>query len=221
MPFRALPASFAMLLLLPLVAAAQILGTGPQADFHDTSMLKPPPGQKVALVVFEDLGCPGCARFHPFEVQAVERTRVPLLRHDFPIPAHIWTFQGAVCARYLQDRVSPRLAEQYRSDIFAAIGRITSKDDLEQFNQRWFREHGQALPFVIDPSGALTKEVQADFDLGMRMGLRFTPTVVVVTPDRYQVICGVKGSANDPAQIEPVLQAAIAQTRATRGHTAQ
>ena len=201
-----------------VLGGAQILGTGPQTDFRDTSMLKPPAGQRVALVVFEDLGCPACARAHPFEMRAVERLHVALERHDFPIPAHIWTFQGAVCARYLENKVSPRLAEQYRSDVFAAQGSILSKEDLQQFNQRWFPAHGQALPFVMDPTGALGRAVQADFDLGRRLNLRFTPTIVVVTPQKYQVICGGTGGLeNDPARIEPVLEAAIAQTKAQGG----
>ncbi len=210
-----------MLVMLAVgMGRAQILGTGPQTDFRDTSMLKPPAGQKVALVVFEDLGCPACARAHPFEMRAVEELHIPLERHDFPIPAHIWTFQGAVCARYLQDKVSPRLAEQYRSDVFAAQSSILSKEDLQQFNQRWFPAHGQALPFVMDPTGALGRAVQADFDLGRRLNLRFTPTIVVVTPQKYQVICGGTGGLeNDPARIEPVLEAAIAQTK-TQGGTA-
>ena len=206
------------LLLGVLPVRAQFLGAGPQADFHNTSMLKPPAGQKVALVVFEDLGCPGCAAAHPYEMKAIEQTHVAFLRHDFPLAAHVWTFQGAVCARYLQDKVSPGLATQYRTYVFASQRQIASKDDLQQFTQTWFQRHGQQMPFVLDPTGALAKEVQADFDLGMRLNVRYTPTVVVVTQDRYQVVCGTKDGMNDPARIAPVLEAAIAQTKAEAAH---
>lgn len=189
----------------------------PQAPdgFRDTSMLKPPAGSRVAIVVFEDLGCPGCARAHPLEAAAAERNHVPLVRYDFPIPAHIWTFDGAVCARYLQDRVNPRLADEYRTAVFQAQAQIGSKEDLQQFTQQWFNRHGQVVPFVMDPDGRLAREVKADFDLGMRMNLYATPTLVVVTRDHgYQVVCGVRGGNTDPAKLEAVVEQAVAQSHA-------
>lgn len=202
-----------------LTSSAQILGTGSQAQFHDTSILKPPAGEKVALVVFEDLGCPACAHAHPYEFQAIQRTHVAFLRHDFPLAAHIWTFQGAVCARYIQDKVSSQLATQYRTDVFAAQQQVGSKEDLEHFTRLWFQHHGRQMPFVFDPAGSLAKEVQADFDLGTRLNVRYTPTVVVVTKDKYQVICGTKDGPNDPEQILPTIEAAIAQTKEQRPHS--
>ena len=39
------------------------------------------------------------------------------------------------------------------------------------------------------------------------------PTVVVVTRNQYQVVCGTKDGANDPTQILAVIQGALAQTR--------
>src|SRR5580698_1416567 len=82
----------------PFAMKAQFLGTGPRDEFRDTTILRPTAGSKVALIVFEDLGCPACARAHPLENQAIEQTHVPLLRYDFPLEQHIWTFEGAVCA---------------------------------------------------------------------------------------------------------------------------
>ena len=39
---------------------------GGQGDpFKDTSMLKPPPGVKVAIIEWEDLECPACAHAFP------------------------------------------------------------------------------------------------------------------------------------------------------------
>jgi protein-disulfide isomerase len=192
-----------------VTARGQFYGQVPDAGFKDTSMLRPPTGHKVALVVFEDLGCPGCAAAHPYELKAVEQTGVPLVRYDFPLAAHIWTFQGAVYARYIQDKISPELAGQYRTDVFASQMTIASKDDLEKFTQRWLTRRGKQMPFVVDPNGELAKKVQADYDLGRKMGLQFTPTVVVVTHDKYQVVCGVKDQMN-PEQILPAIQGAIA-----------
>lgn len=93
--------------LMPLAVQAQFAGTPPSNGLHNLSLLKPPAGSKVAIVVFEDLGCPACAHAHPIELQVAAATHVPILRFDFPIEAHIWTQQGAVCARYIQIKSAP------------------------------------------------------------------------------------------------------------------
>jgi protein-disulfide isomerase len=64
----------------------------------------------------------------------------------------------------------------------------------------------------VDPNGTLAKEVNADLELGKRLNLQYTPTVVVVTRSAYQVVCGTKDGANDPTQILPIVKAALAKT---------
>jgi hypothetical protein len=201
------------LLLSPFALRAQSFGTNPPNVFRNLSSLKPPTGSKVAIVVFEDLGCPGCAYAHPIELEAAKRANVPLMRYDFPFPAHIWTFQGAVCARYIQNKFSPQLADQYRSDIFKVQSSIAGKDDLQHFTQVWLQRHGHTMPFVMDPDGSLAKAVQADYDLGLHINLTHTPTVLVVTKDRQQIVCGTgTNETSDPSKIYPVVEAALAST---------
>jgi hypothetical protein len=138
---------------------------------------------------------------------------VPIVRHDFPIASHIWTFNGAVCARYIEDKINPRLAGEYRSAVFASQSAIASKEDIQRFTIQWLQKHGQQMPFVLDPDGHLAAEVQADSDLGRRLGLTETPTIVVVTQNNYQLVCGKEG-ARDPMQLFPILRAAIDQANA-------
>jgi protein-disulfide isomerase len=199
-----------------VVLSAQFLGTSPANNLRDVAAIKLPSGSKVAIVVFEDLGCPACAHAHAIEIDAAKRANVPLLRYDFPFPGHIWTFQGAVCARYIQEKINPQLANDFRSDVFAAQSRIASKDDLQQFTQRWMQQHNQKMPFVMDPDGSLAKEVQADYDLGLHIKVGYTPTVIVMTKDQHQVVCGTKDGPNDPSSILPVVQAALTTTRNSR-----
>ena len=82
----------------------------------------------------------------------------PLVRYDFPIAAHVWTFEGGVCARYLQEKVSPKLAGEYRSAVFLAQSSILSKDALQRFTQRWMQQHGLQMPFGMDPKGELADQ---------------------------------------------------------------
>jgi protein-disulfide isomerase len=191
---------------------AQFVGAATPDTFRDKSMLKPAPGSRVSVIVFEDLGCPACARAHPIEIAATRKYHCPLVRYDFPIPQHIWTFDAALCARYLQDKVNPKLSEEYRSAVFQSQSMIASKDDLQRFTSHWMQQHGQQMPFVMDPQGKLGAEIKADYDLGLRLGIAKTPTIVVATQTHYQVICGMDNSC-DANQLYPVIEAALKQTR--------
>ena len=162
-------------------AVAQTAVGGPVANFHDTSMFKPPAGAKVAIVEFEDLECPACARAFPIVHEAMKHYNIPLVRHDFPLPMHLWSHDAAIIARYIQDKISPDLATEYRREVFASQYQIASKDDLHAFTQKFFAAHGHQMPFVIDPTGQFDREVMADKALGEKMGLQETPTIVVVT----------------------------------------
>src|ERR1700761_6412048 len=113
-----------------LVAASAVAQTSMppnQVDhFTDTTMLKPPAGTKLAIVEWEDLECPACAHAFPFVHTAVGQYKIPLVEYDFLIPGHIWSHQAALYARYMKDKVSPQLAEDYRRQVFAAQYRIAS-----------------------------------------------------------------------------------------------
>ncbi len=61
------------------------------------------------------------------------------------------------------------------------------------------------MPFVVDPQGTLTKEVQADYALGERIGLTQTPTIWVVTPKNWIQV-------TDVTQLYQTIDAAIAQS---------
>src|SRR5205085_11152030 len=64
------------------------------------NVLRPPKGVKVAIVVFEDLQCPDCANAAPLLEEASRTYKIPVVRHDFPLPMHNWSKQAAVTARY-------------------------------------------------------------------------------------------------------------------------
>jgi len=205
--------SLAAALCLPVAARAQFTSQAPVGPLKNLSLLKPPSNSKVAIVVFEDLGCPHCAVAHPIELQAAAQTHVPIERYDLPIPSHVWTYEGAVCARYIQNRISPALANQFRTDLFAAQMRISSREDVLQFTQSWLQRHGKQMPFVVDPDGSLAKQVDSDVELGRRLNVSWTPTIVVVTDHQQQVICGANAQGGDPREIIPVVEAALAHVQ--------
>lgn len=153
--------------------------------FKDTSSLHPPEGVKVAIIEFQDLECPACAAAFPVVHGAIAHYGIPLYEKDFPLRQHIWSFDAAVWARYLEDKVSPQTADEYRGSVFKAQQGIASKDDMMSFTRRFFQSHGLKMPFVADPTGDLTKEVVADRTQGEKIGLMHTPTIIVCTQHEW------------------------------------
>ncbi|HEV7219219.1 MAG: DsbA family protein [Terriglobales bacterium] len=141
--------------------------------------LHPPKGAKVAIVVFEDLQCPLCRQTAPLLKEAGKTYKIPVVRHDFPLPMHNWSFEATVTAHYF-DAKSRTLGLEYRDYIFEHQPEITPQN-LRSFSDKFAADHKMALPFVIDPQGKLAAEVRAERDLGTRIGLHQTPTIYVVS----------------------------------------
>jgi protein-disulfide isomerase len=176
----------ASLIVASLPAVAQFSAPPNTGNtFKDASLIKPPAGVKVAILKFEDLECPACARSYPIVHAAADRYKIPIVRHDFPLKMHIWSRDAAITARYLQDKVSPATAEEFRGAVFAAQTSIASKEDLDNFTRRFFQQHKINMPFVMDPAGLFSAEVQADYTLGERIGITQTPTVWVVSQKQW------------------------------------
>ena len=145
-------------------------------------VLRPPKGAQVALVVFEDLQCPDCRRAAPLVAQAGQTYKIPVVRHDFPLPMHNWSFEAAVLARYF-DTHSKILGNAFRDSVFEHQLEITP-DNLHGFAEKFAAEHKVDLPFVVDPMGKLAALVLADRDLGKSINLQHTPTIYVVSNKR-------------------------------------
>jgi protein-disulfide isomerase len=181
-------AAVAMTLLFaasPLTAQQYVPKPNENETYKDTSMLKPPAGAKIAIYELADMECPACARAYPVVHAAMAHYNIPLVFRDFPLRQHIWSFDAAVWARYLQDKVSAKAADEYRGAVFAAQTGIASTDDMLNFTQRYFRSHGFNVPFVVDPTGQLKKEVEADRALGEKLGVMYTPSIVVCTQKEW------------------------------------
>jgi protein-disulfide isomerase len=161
------------LTLFVLLAAAFALA-------GDTSMLRPPKGAKVAIVVFEDLQCPDCARAAPLVHEAAKTYKIPLVQYDFPLPQHNWSFDAAVDARWF-DTKSKAVGDEYRLFIFAHQAEITSTETLRSITDKFAADHKLSVPLFVDPKGELAAKVKADYELGQRVGIVHTPTLYVVS----------------------------------------
>ena len=162
--------------MVGLIAVAMMVSA---AFAGDTSALHPPAGSRMALVVFEDLQCPACAKADPLLTQAERNYGLPLVRHDFVIPNHAWSKEAHIMARFF-DTISPKLGEDFRQYIFANQTAIY-KTNLREFADKFAAAHRTALPAFYDPSGALRAKVDADTELGKATGVHQTPTIWVVS----------------------------------------
>jgi protein-disulfide isomerase len=165
------------MIVLSMVALAGAV----YASAQDTldSVLRPPKGAQVAIVVFEDLECPMCARTAPLVKQASKTYKIPVVRHDFPLQMHPWSYQAAVMARYF-DTHSKDLGNDFRDYIFQSQLEINLQN-LRAYAEKFAAAHKVDLPFVLDPGGKLAAQVNADRDLGKAMKLDHTPTVYIVS----------------------------------------
>jgi protein-disulfide isomerase len=174
-----------------IAASLAMMITSVSSFGADASSLKPPPGARVAIVVFEDLQCPSCALAYPQVWDAAKKNNVPVLLHDFPLPSHTWSFDAAVFARYF-DTKSQKLGDDFRAYIFKNQTQI-DKQNLRQFVDKFANDNKTPIPFVLDPDGQLKGKVIADRDLGNKIGLQHTPTIFVI---------GNGGASTPPVEVD-------------------
>jgi len=163
---------FLAVLLIAALAAAQ----------DKASILRPPKGASVAIVIFEDLECPDCARAAPLVEEAARTYKIPVVRRDFPLQMHPWAYDAAVLARCF-DTHSKAVGNEFRDTVFKHQLEIT-KDRLRSFAEKFAAAHKIDLPFVVDSDGKLAALIEADRQRGLQLGLQHTPTLYVVSNKR-------------------------------------
>lgn len=195
-----------------LFAALAVAALSISAHAADGSSLKPPPGARVAIVVFEDLECPDCARAYPVVWDTANAHHVPVVLHDFPLQMHPWSFDAAVFARYF-DTKSEKLGNDFRGYIFKNQTEI-NKGNLRQYVEKFGNDNKAPLPFAPDPEGKLKDKVIADRDLGTKIGLQHTPTIFVVG-DGGPATPAVE--VNDRSQLGQIVDDMLAKAPAPKG----
>lgn len=156
-----------------------LLGLFVPAFAADASLLKPPSGASIAIVVFQDLECSECARSYTLVQEVANAHSVPVMLHDFPLPRHTWSFEAAVWARYF-DQSSIALGNAFREFILTNQAQISGAN-LQQWIQKFGDANKVPIPSANDPAGKLAEKVRADYALGQRIGVERTPTIWVVS----------------------------------------
>lgn len=177
--FSPMKMSFRQAFAVPSLMILMLVAVGAFGQYTADSVLRPPKGAQVAIVVFEDLQCPMCRRTAPLVEQASRTYKIPVVRHDFPLPMHNWSYQAAVMARYF-DTYSKSLGNEFRDYVFQNQLEINPQN-LRSYGEKFATSHKVDLPFVIDPGGKFSALVNADRDLGTAIKLSHTPTIYIVS----------------------------------------
>jgi hypothetical protein len=111
--------------------------------------------------------------------QASKTYKIPVVRHDFPLPIHRWSYQAAVMARFF-DTHSKAMGNEFRDYIFENQLEVNPQN-LRGFAEKFAAAHKVDMPYVLDPNGKLAELVNADRDLGKAIKLEHTPTVYIVS----------------------------------------
>jgi|SRR5579872_336466 len=166
-------------------AIAALFVCMPSCFAADGSQLKPPKGASVAIHVFEDMECPHCAHAYPLVWEAADSHHIPVVLHDFPLPQHTWAAQAALWGRYF-DTKSAKLGNDFRGYVYTNQDKIDAANPLQNWVDTFCKDHKLTAPKQPDPNGKLKALIDADVELGKKIGLHHTPTILVVSinPDK-------------------------------------
>jgi protein-disulfide isomerase len=147
---------------------------------------------RVTVEVFSDFQCPACKALHEQTLSRVRddyarKGKIRLVRRDFPLPMHAFSKQAAILANAADrigkyDQVSDALFRQQES--WAASGKVQEVVDSVLTPAEAQRVHELAK----DP--AIAAAIQRDVDLGNRLKVNQTPTLIVTRDLKPERVAG-------------------------------
>jgi protein-disulfide isomerase len=178
-------------LLVLVFASAAALPAGAQTAGSTRSV--GPIVARVTVDVYSDFQCPACKKLAEETLNRVKedyalKGKIRLVHHDFPLPMHAYARQAALLATAADrigkfDQVSEVLFRQ--QEVWEANGKVEEAVDsvLTPEEARKVRE------LAKDPSVAAV--VQRDIDLGTRLNVNQTPTIILTKDLKPNRVAGV------------------------------
>jgi protein-disulfide isomerase len=173
----------AALLALSVTAKAQTIPSGRSIG---------PIVAKVTVDVYSDFQCPHCKALAEQTLPRVKdeyalKDKIRLVHHDFPLSMHSYAKQAAVFAAAADrvgkfEQVSEVLFRQ--QDTWGANGKVEEVVDSVLTEAEAKKVHD----LVKDPS--VTAVVQRDIDLGTRLNITSTPTIIVTKNLKSERVVG-------------------------------
>lgn len=147
----------------------------------------------VRIDVFSDFECPACKSLHEQTIKRVKeefalKGRIRLVHHDFPLPQHKHARQAAILAAAADrlgkfDAVADALFRQ--QETWSKEGNVETVVDgvLTPEERKKLRE------IAKDP--AIIANIERDIQLGQRMRVSRTPTMIITHEGKPNPVVGV------------------------------
>jgi len=180
--------SFALGVFILALGAA-----GSPAAQSKTTRAVGPVTAAVRIDLFSDFQCPACKALHEQTIKRVKEEfaqagKIRLVHHDFPLPQHKYARQAAILAAAADrlgkyDVVADALFHQQES--WAQSGNVDAVVDsvLTPEERKKLRE------IAKDP--AILANIERDIQLGERMKVGSTPTMIITHDGKPNPVVGV------------------------------
>ena len=174
-----------------LLLAALVM-TAPSAQTKSTRAVGPVTAA-VRIDLFSDFECPACKALHEQTIKRVKeefalKGKLRLVHHDFPLPQHRHARQAAILAAAADrlgkyDQVADVLFRQ--QETWSKAGGVDAVVDsvLTPEERKKLRE------IAKDP--AILANIERDIQLGQRMKVSSTPTMIVTHDGKPNPVVGV------------------------------
>jgi protein-disulfide isomerase len=180
---------FARALIIGSVVA---MSASPFAQTTGSGRTVGPIVAKVTVDVFSDFQCPHCKSLADQTMNRVEedyarKGKIRLAHHDFPLPMHQYAKQAALLAAAADrigkfEQVSEALFR--KQDDWSVNGKVEETVDSVLTPE----EAKKVRELAKDP--AVAAVVQRDIDLGTRLNINQTPTIIITKNLKSERIAG-------------------------------
>ena len=180
--------SFAFGVLVLALGAA-----GSPAAQTKTTRAVGPVTAAVRIDLFSDFQCPGCKALHEQTIKRVKEEfaqtgKIRLVHHDFPLPQHKYARPAAILAAAADrlgkyDAVADALFHQQESwgqsgNVDAVVDSVLTPEERKKLRE-----------IAKDP--AILANIERDIQLGERMKVGSTPTMIVTHDGKPNPVVGV------------------------------
>lgn len=176
---------------LALLLAALVM-SAPSAQTKSTRAVGPVVAA-VRIDLFSDFECPACKSLHEQTIKRVKeefalKGKLRLVHHDFPLPQHKHARRAAVLAAAADrlgkyDAVADALFRQQESwskagNVDAVVDSVLTPEERTKLRE-----------IAKDP--AIVANIERDIQLGQRMKVSSTPTMIVTHDGKPNPVVGV------------------------------
>ena len=171
---------------------AVLVTSAPAAQTKSTRAAGPV-AAAVRIDLFSDFQCPACKALHEQTIKRVKeefamKGKLRLVHHDFPLPQHKFARRAAVLAAAADrvgkyDAVADALFRQQESwsqsgDVDSVVDSVLTPEERKSVRE-----------FAKDP--AIVANIERDVQLGTRMLVTSTPTMIVTHQGKPNPVVGV------------------------------